>query len=75
MVFAVLSVVIGLLSFVAPTPVVAPVLGAALGANVLLKQRRLPAESQRTSVKVTAMIGALLCAVAVAMFFAARDVS
>ena len=66
MVWAVVSLLFGMLGFVGLIPVVLPVIGLALGANGYLKERK--KEAQQKRVKVTALIGMICCGLVVFLF-------
>ena len=72
MVSAILSVLLGLIPFIFPVPVVLSVIGAALGANALIKESNAGPESRNPKVKGTAIAGTVLCCLAIALFFIGR---
>ena len=57
MVSAILSLILGVLSF-GTVPVVLPVFGLMLGTNALLKEKK--KENQRKSIQIMAIIGLIL---------------
>lgn len=71
MVSALLSLVLGLLSWLG-APIVVGVLGLALGANAILKERRLPA--RRRAPMVLAIIGVGVSGLAVVVLLLGRAV-
>ncbi len=62
------SLLVGVGVYFAPLPLIFPIFGAALGANAILKERKLPTEKQRKWLKVASCIGAALCCAPIAFF-------
>ena len=59
MISAVLSVILGLIGLLASAPIVLPILGLALGANAILKERK--KDEPKKAIMLTAHIGTALC--------------
>ena len=75
MVSAVVSLFLGVLPFVLPVPVILPVIGLALGANSLLKEKKKESSGQNKSIKIVSILGVVVCSAAVLLFFVGRAVS
>lgn len=61
MIYAAISVLIGILPIVSPIPVVVPVIGLALGANGYLRERKKDPVAQQKRVMVISALGILVC--------------
>jgi hypothetical protein len=64
----IISLFVGVGVYLIPLPLILPIFGAALGANAILKERKMPAGKQRKWVKVASCVGAVLCCDPIAFF-------
>ncbi|MFZ6874695.1 hypothetical protein ACO0LF_21765 [Undibacterium sp. Di27W] len=62
------SLLVGICVYLTPLPLILPIFGAALGANAILKERKMPPEKQRKWLKVTSYTGVALCCGPIAFF-------